>query len=140
MSTAYAQDAMALCARLGTDDRLRPLSASLVPEARRLFGISGEAPDAFVQKSTTFRCMNGKVWLCNYGANLVCGKANTSKSLPGAEDFCRQNPDAAAIPMAATGHDTVYEWTCAGDRARISRQVQKVDPRGFIAANWKELR
>jgi hypothetical protein len=139
MATSLAQDVQALCAHLVNDDRLRPLPAALVPEARGLFGFSTDTPNAFIKKSTSFRCMKGKVWLCNYGANLVCGKANASRTSAGAADFCRQNPGADIVPMAATGHDTIYEWKCVGDEARISKQVETVDPRGFIAENWKEL-
>jgi hypothetical protein len=104
---ARVQDIQLQCARIGNDDRIRPISAGLVPQARRLFEISADAPSAFVQKTTTFRCMEGKIWLCNYGANLVCGKANVSRISAGARDFCRQNPGSYVVPMAATGHDTI---------------------------------
>lgn len=40
--------------------------------------------------------------------------------------------------MAATGHDTIYEWTCPGNKAVISKQIETVDPRGFITDNWKQ--
>jgi hypothetical protein len=139
MTTALAQDVQSLCARSGNDDHVRSIPAVLVPQARGLFGFSTDTPSTFIKKSTSFRCMNGKVWLCNYGANLVCGKANASRTSAGAADFCRQNPGTDFVPMAATGHDTIYEWKCVGNEARISRQIQTVDPRGFITENWKEL-
>jgi hypothetical protein len=139
VAPAFAQDLQSLCAKLGNDDRVRPIPATLVPQARRLFDISAETPIAFVQKSTSFRCMKGKVWLCNYGANIPCGRANTSRVSQGATAFCRQNP-ADFVPMAATGHDTIYEWKCMGNKAQISRQTETVDPRGFIAGSWKELK
>ena len=137
--TAVAQDVQLLCASIGDDDRLRPIPATLIPKARQLFGISMETPSAFVRKSTSFRCMKGKVLLCNYGANIPCGKANTSRTAKRATDFCRQNPGSDFVPMAATGHDTIYDWKCAGNKAQISRQIATVDPRGFIARSWKEL-
>jgi hypothetical protein len=139
MATALAQDVRSLCADTVNDDRLRPIAAALVQQARGLFGFSTDTPSAFIKKSTSFRCMNGKVWLCNYGANLVCGKANASRTSAGAADFCRQNPSADVVPMAATGHDTIYQWKCVGNEASISKQVETVDPRGFITENWKEL-
>jgi hypothetical protein len=83
--------------------------------------------------------MAGKVWLCNTGANLVCKKADTSRTSAGATDFCKQNPGSDVVPMAATGHGTIYEWTCQGKTAVISKQVETVDPRGFITENWKQL-
>jgi hypothetical protein len=136
---ALAQDVRSRCATAGDDDSLRPAPQALVPRARRLFGFSQETPGATIKKSTRFRCMGGKVWLCNFGANLVCDKANASRSSPGAEEFCKQNPGSDVVPMAATGHDTIYAWKCVGKHARISSQTQKLDRRGFIAGNWKQL-
>lgn len=139
MMAAHAQNNQRLCAGKGSDDRARPLPAAIVPQARKLFGFSPNTPNALVRKTTSFRCMKGKAWLCNDGANLVCGKADTSRTSRGAEEFCRQNPGSAVVPMAATGHATVFAWTCAGNEARISRRIARADPRGFIAGNWKRL-
>lgn len=137
--TARAQDVQSLCARVTDDDRVRPIPAALVPAARRLFSFSADTPGGYVRKSTTFRCMEGKVWLCNYGANLVCEKADARRTSAGAADYCKENPGTDVVPMAATGHDTIYEWTCAGNKAVISKQIETVDPRGFMAGNWKPL-
>ncbi|QBR71350.1 hypothetical protein CU048_08715 [Beijerinckiaceae bacterium] len=139
MSTSYAQDVASLCAKGADNDRVSPIPAALVPAARRLFGFSSDTPGAYIQKGTSFRCMQGQVWLCNTGANLVCGKANASRKSAGASAFCKDNPGSDVVPMAATGHDTIYEWKCVGTKAVISRQVEKLDPRGFIAENWKQL-
>jgi hypothetical protein len=35
-------------------------------------------------------------------------------------------------------HARHYEWTCAGNKAVISKQIETVDPRGFITDNWKQ--
>lgn len=139
MGTARAEEAKPLCARVTDDDRVRPLPVTLVPAARQLFSFSADTPGGYVRKSTSFRCMKGKVWLCNTGANLVCGKANIRRTPAGAADFCKQNPGSDVVPMAATGHDTVYEWRCAGKKAVISKQVETVDRRGFISENWRQL-
>jgi hypothetical protein len=40
--------------------------------------------------------------------------------------------------QAATGHDTIYEWSCNGRRAVAGKTVMTVDPQGYIAENWKE--
>jgi hypothetical protein len=139
MSPAHAQDAPSLCAKGADNDRVRPIPAALVPKARQLFGFSADTPSAYIQKGTSFRCMEGKVWLCNIGANLVCGKANASRKSAGASAFCKENPGSDVVPMVATGHDTIYEWKCVGAKAVISKQVETVDPRGFITENWKQL-
>jgi hypothetical protein len=90
VGTARSQDAKSICARVTNDDRVRRLPITLVPAARQLFSFSADTPSGYIRKSTTFRCMEGKGWLCNYGANLVCGKANTSRTSAGAEDFANK--------------------------------------------------
>lgn len=139
LGAARAQDVPALCARVTNDDRVRPIPITLVPKARELFTFSSQAANAYVQKSTFFRCMDGKVWLCNTGANLVCGKADTSRTSAGASAFCKDNPGSDVVPMAATGHDTIYEWKCDGKKAVIAKEAVPVDSRGFLSDNWKPL-
>lgn len=134
---ATAQEPDAYCKRVGNDDRVKPVRESLVPEARRLFYTSPDVSAALVQKSTVFRCMDGNVWLCNYGANLICDKADVSRVSKGAAAYCKQPPGSDLVPMSATGHATIYTWKCVGSKARILDQWTKVDGRGFIAENWK---
>jgi hypothetical protein len=108
----------------------------LAPAVASAFNIDPNA----VPNAAFVRCAGAKLMGCYVGANLDCDKANTSRALPGATAWCRQNPGAANIPMAATGHDTIYEWSCKGRRAVPVRQVMKVDPWGYIADNWREIR
>ena len=56
----------------------------------------------------------------------------------GAEAHCKEFPGSAVVPMAATGHDTIYTWECVGKEPRITAS-QKVDERGFIANQWRPL-
>jgi hypothetical protein len=135
---ALAASPAALCRRLGTDDRLRPIPASLVPAARRLFDLQA-MPAAWIRRSTLFRCFDRRVLICNLGANLPCGKGNTSRFLPAAEDWCAGHPDADFIPMVVTGHDTIYHWRCAGKRAVVIGTPLRLDRRGFIARFWKRV-
>jgi hypothetical protein len=53
--------------------------------------------------------------------------------------WCRDNPGASSIPAVATGHDTIFEWTCQAGTAKASRQTLHVDPHGFVAEFWKAL-
>ena len=138
-TAASAQDVRAYCSRVGNDDRVQPVPDNVIPVARRIFDIPAGVLESYVQASTSVRCMNGMAWLCNYGANLVCEKADVSRKSSGAEKFCRQNPDSIGVPMSATGHATIYEWKCVGREPRIIRQATPVDARGFIAENWKPL-
>ena len=71
LAVARAQDLSAHCASVGNDDRVQRIPAELVSAARRTLGLGSAEPDASLQASTVFRCMSGKVWLCNHGANLT---------------------------------------------------------------------
>jgi hypothetical protein len=135
--SAGAQTPAQVCARLGTDDTTRPVPASLVPAVNRLFGI--QMPEQVAVATTVYRCMDGQVLVCTTGANLPCGKANTSRTSAGAEGWCGSNPNADYVPAYATGHDTIYQWRCRGGSPDIVRQTGAVDPRGFVATYWKRL-
>jgi hypothetical protein len=124
------------CRRVGNDDQLRPIPATLAPVAGRLFGIARN----YAAKTTYYRCADHDLLLCNVGANLPCGKANQDTELRGANDWCRDNRNADMIPMAVTGHDTIYEWKCTDGVAKPARQIGKVDGRGFFLEYWKKVR
>lgn len=136
---AHAQELRAYCAKVVDDDRVQPVPEGLISEARRFFDISVQTSDSYVQATTSVRCMSGRVWLCSYGANLICEKADVSRDSPGAVRFCNGSPDSIGVPMSATGHATIYEWKCVGREARIVRQSSLVDARGFLAGNWTPL-
>ena len=93
-----------------------------------------------VRKAAFVRCAGPKLIGCYIGANLDCDKAATSRSLPGASAWCRGNPGSKIIPMSATGHDTIYEWSCNGRHAVAGKAMVTVDPQGYIADNWREIR
>lgn len=106
----------------------------LLPAVAKAFQVDpGAAREAFV------RCVGAKLMACVDGANLDCGKADIRRVLPGATAWCRQNPGAANIPMAATGHATIYQWSCKGRRAVAGKALVAVDPQGYIAANWQAV-
>jgi hypothetical protein len=136
MATARAQDLNAYCAKVGNDDRVKPIPAAMVPEARRLFNLESAVDAKFVLGNTVYRCMSGTVWLCNHGANIPCAKGDTRRVLPSVTTYCRENPNEDFVPMVVTGHDTIHTWECASGKARI-KQSQKIDPRGFVADQWK---
>jgi len=127
-----------LCGQKETDDTLQPLPQSLVPAAKRLFGL-GNMPQQQIRRSTVFRCADGHVLLCTYGANLPCGKANSDRRLLGAEAWCRDHPDADFIPRFAIPSGNIYNWRCAAGAPQILGQIDEIDPRGFVARYWKPL-
>ena len=101
---------------------------------------STEPTDMF-RKTTIWRCMDNKVYACNFGANLPCNsKANTDETPSQAmEDYCRANPDSDFIPMSVTGHSTIYSWHCIKDTPKLLDQIEKVDAAGYLAQIWYEI-
>jgi hypothetical protein len=137
-SRAHAETPAAFCKRVGTDDATRPIPETLVPTANAALGT--RMPTRVAMDTTVFRCAGGRMLICTVGANLPCGKANTSHEPgEGTVRWCVDHADAASVPAVATGHDTVYQWRCTGGTPRIVRQTLHVDPRGFVAEFWKRL-
>jgi len=126
----------AYCARIGTDDTLRTPPASLAPAIRRLFDIRGQ----YAAKAAYYRCADGAVKVCFVGANLPCGKANTSKNLPAVARWCETHPDTESIPLYVTGHDSLYSWHCVGAKAATSASRGALDARGFFEQYWKTVK
>ena len=114
----------------------RKVPADLMSAVATTFQIDNDA----VRKAAFVRCAGPKLIGCYIGANLDCDKAETSRSLPGATAWCRGNPGSKIIPMSATGHDTIYEWSCKGRHAVAGKAMVTVDPQGYIADNWREIR
>ena len=97
-----------------------------------------EYPEAF-RKMTVWRCMESKVYVCNYGANIPCdSKANTDQQPTQAmQEFCTQFPDQDFIPMSVTGHNIIYSWRCAQGVPEIEGQLSEVDAAGYPAIFWQ---
>lgn len=108
----------------------------LVPAVAATFQLDA----ATVRDAAFVRCVGGKLMGCYVGANLNCFKADRRQALPGATAWCRENPGSKGIPMSATGHNTIYAWSCKDRRAVAGAAVMTVDPQGYIADNWKEIR
>lgn len=98
---------------------------------------TGEYPDSFKQM-TIWRCMDKKVYACNFGANLPCdSKANTDKTPTQAMiDFCKENKNSDFIPMSVTGHETIYHWHCKKGAAEAVDQIDKPDAAGYLTSIW----
>jgi hypothetical protein len=87
-----------------------------------------------------WRCAHGAVLACLYGANIPCdAKADTRRTpTPAIAQFCRDNPDAAFVPMVVTGHETVVSWACRGARPAVTA-VGAVDAEGYAKAYWQRV-
>jgi hypothetical protein len=135
---AQTETPQTYCRRVGTDDTVRAIPQSLVRQAQADFGPT--MPPDMARENTFFRCMDGAAMICNLGANLPCGKANTSRTNRGAASWCQQNPNADFVPFAWTGHDSVWQWRCEGSRAVTMGKPAPVDARGFFTEYWKPVR
>jgi hypothetical protein len=131
------------CARVGNDDTTRPfkqsLKAGFITAYKRRFPDYPNHPDDSEMKSAVFRCMDGHLLACFVGANLPCGKLEVSRKNRGAAEYCRHHPGASTVPMAATGHDTIYFFTCSKEKAEVSEQNWSVDHRGFGIELWEPM-
>jgi hypothetical protein len=137
VSMNNGENAFQYCRRVGTDDDPGEVPASLAPAFAKVFGV--RMTPAEIQHNSSFRCYRGRVMGCMVGANLNCGKAETSKTSQGGDEWCRSHPDDVMIPMAATGHATIFSWRCSGNRAVPAKMISKVDDQGFEVINWKPL-
>jgi hypothetical protein len=120
-------------------NRAHASPAKVPAELTAAFAMAFQLDAAAVGDGAFVRCAGGKLLGCYVGANLNCFKADRRRILPGATAFCRANPGSKGIPAAATGHDTIYDWSCDGRRAVAGKIVLTVDPQGYVADNWKEL-
>jgi hypothetical protein len=137
-SAAHAQTPARLCARIGTDDTLRPIPPDAADAVNHAFGLNMPAP--MITATTVYRCLDGKALVCTTGANLVCGKADISPApKPGMKLWCTARPNADFIPAYIAGHATTLGWHCNGTTPTAGPPIQSVDPRGFIARNWRGL-
>jgi hypothetical protein len=136
-TVGHAQNPSQVCRQAGTNDTLRKVPASLGAAVNALFDTRMSPADA--ARSAFYRCFRGRVLVCTVGANLPCGKANVSRTLPGAMAYCRENPGSMFIPMFATGHNTIFEWRCVGAKAVVVGQTQQLDARGFVQQYWRTL-
>jgi hypothetical protein len=97
-------------------------------------------PDPF-QQMTTWRCMDGKVYACNFGANIPCdSKANASQTPTQAiSDYCTANPDVDFIPMYVIGHTAIYNWSCKAGTPQLGQAMDTVDAAGYQSSFWVAL-
>jgi hypothetical protein len=132
-AAAWAQT----CQKGETDSTARAIPQALAPAVIATFH-ANMTPEE-VTRNGVIRCDNGYLSACLTGANLNCGKANTSKVNRGAEEWCRTHPSADFVPLFASGHDSIYAWRCNGTLPVISRQVGHVDHNGFVTEHWRRV-
>jgi hypothetical protein len=143
-SAALAQDLYKLCRQMKNDDTIRPYSHDLysgtVKAFKKLFpDAKGTPAESELQTQANYRCMDGKVLACFVGANLPCAKMNAARDNPGANEFCKTNPNEDVVPAFATGHEAVYSYKCASGKAVVTGETWALDKRGFAQKLWAEV-
>lgn len=138
---AHARNLYKLCRRVKNDDTVRPYSHELyggtVKAFKELFPDAKSAPkESQLETQASYRCMNGKVLACFVGANLPCAKMNAQRDNPGADAFCKTNPNEDVVPAFATGHDAVYSYKCRNGKAVVTGSTWALDKRGFAKKLW----
>lgn len=143
---ASYNDPFTYCAAVGTIDTAdaryngAEMPDAVIQAMRRQRIVSADAPKEFLQHAV-WRCMDNRVWVCHFGANLPClEKADTAQTPTSAmKDYCRSNPTTSYIPAAVTGRATVYEWSCKDGKPEVVRRLFNSDAQGFLADFWYEL-
>jgi hypothetical protein len=144
---AAYKDPFAYCAAVGTVDSpdsryVGPkMPEAIVVGLKKAFGVTEGAPPDVFERGTYWRCMDGKVYACNVGANLPCTeKADTSREPnQGMKEWCDSNQDSEFVPAFAAGRATVYEWRCTGNEPTIVKEINKPDSAGYISNIWYEI-
>lgn len=119
-----------------------PALPPIIPrELQTAFGVAPTEPREPFERGTSWRCMDGAVYACNVGANLPCDAKPAADPEPTSamRDYCSANRDAQFIPMYVTGHDTLYDWSCADGSPRRGMQTTALDTRGFVASIWHRI-
>jgi hypothetical protein len=139
-------DPFAYCAAAGDADEpdARYVGEPLPERLRHALaaaGLVGADQPIEPGESLFWRCMDGKLYACNVGANIPCmARADTSRE-PAASlrEYCAGHP-GQDVPAYVTGRETVYSWRCdeSGVPA-IERQLFTPDARGFLSEHWAEV-
>jgi hypothetical protein len=139
-SSAFAQsyaDPMPYCKAVGTIDK---------PDAR----YTGPKLPAWMAKQLKmqpeqgkmmeWRCADGAVLACQYGANIPCDSKAVVNQTPtqATLDYCRQNPDSQFVPMYVIGHSSAVSWACHGPRPVVLHSAQ-VDAQGYQTEYWHKV-
>ena len=129
----------ALAARAYCPNAAHTQPAKVPPNLVSKVAATFHIDSAAARQAAFVRCAGQTLMACYVGANLVCGKADKRRALAGATAWCRAHPGAKVVPMAATGHATIYDWSCKGRRAVAGKPLVAVDRHGYIAGNWRKV-
>jgi putative hemolysin len=156
--TAYA-DPFAYCSAIGTIDSpdarytgpitptvvIDGLAAAAQPQPKNPQTPAPPTPApgsvTYPPGSVYWRCMDGNVYACWVGANIPCwAKADTTTTpSTGMVNYCKDQPDVDSIPAFATGHSTIYAWSCKNGVPVQGNQILQVDAQGYPTEFWYQI-
>ena len=140
VSPALAQgftDPVAYCRNIGTIDQ--PDARYTGPKLPAWMAAKLHmTPDE--SKLMEWRCADGAVLACQYGANIPCdAKANTSRTpTPAIAQFCHENPTCG---LRADGGHRTRDRGVVGlpHRQPLVTQVGEVDAQGYAKLFWHRV-
>lgn len=132
----------------GPDHRYRgEPDGGRIPELRiaffRAIAKANDRPlptDSSVATNSTipWRCMNGYVWGCYWGANTPCSQANlNNEPTTRLQDWCRTSTEQP--PASENSSASIYRWECRSGVAVNAGQYRTVDRAGYINGLWFAL-
>ena len=127
------------CTQAVNDDTVHPYEPALHTAFAAAFGDAKGPPPEDDLKTGAYRCMDSHLVGCLVGANLPCFKMDASPQNKGADAFCQGNANSDSVPLVASGHGSIYEYKCVGNRAEIKDTMYQLDKRGFARDLWKTL-
>jgi hypothetical protein len=104
-------------------------------------------PDAEFRRlppTLTWRCMEGRVYVCTYGANIQCNaKANFDTQPTDTMSRWCEAPQMIPVPKMpvfvpayVAGRTTAYSWVCQEGRAVSYGEPAPVDAQGYFKRFW----
>ena len=148
-ATGLYADPFAYCAAVNAVDTPDaryagpPMPDAIIDGFKKAAGLEGSTePLDMLKKTTIWRCMDGKVYACNFGANLPCDSKGSADQTPSKEmqEYCQAYPDSDVIPMSVTGHATIYSWRCSQETPQLLEQIGQLDAAGYLAQIWYEVK
>lgn len=130
-SAAPADGVKAFCAANPNDDN---------PSRSYPAGKTGGVPPEVAKAgANTWRCMDGKVLVCNVGADgYPCQKLDPDpKPAKPVRDFCAAHPGSDFVPMYVIG-DSATTWRCDSVTPKPLK-TQPLDARNFVKGAWNAL-
>lgn len=139
-------DPFAYCTAVGTidmpDSRYNGVKIpnSIIQSMIQQGIVPADAPMEF-QQNMAWRCMNHKILVCQFGANIPCMEKADISRMPtsGMVDYCKTSSTTDNIPAYVTGRATIYEWRCKDGKPEVVKQLFKSDQQGYPTVYWYEL-